>query len=287
MPRIRHSVRARRKRLVASAVMLAALCVGLVAAWKLGDYGVRTTAVPAAERAGLASLDRGAALGNSPLPAPSTQTSRPVFPYSIVSGGVHSVEELRLAMRYDPVVAAHYADFDLSRARVETVSVSRAVHVSYRKGASVYWTTRRVNLKQGETILTDGVNEARTRCGNRIAEVAPAEIEREEPAPEVLETPLSSRTVPFDPLAGYDLFAASGDLPLSVTEEEVLPSTPLPDPVMPTISDPPSIVPPLLPPFFPDVPWEERGTSSVPEPATLLLVSPGILYLFRRARKAR
>jgi hypothetical protein len=111
-------------------------------------------------------------LASVPLYGPgSDYTSRTFFPYSIVPGGVESVQELKNAVAHDPMVAAHYADFDLSRARVAVVERDRAVYVSYRLGNRVYWMTKTLQLHQGETIITDGKNEARTRCGNRISDI--------------------------------------------------------------------------------------------------------------------
>ena len=43
---------------------------------------------------------------------------RPVYPYSIVPGGVHDPKELERVFEHDPVVASHYRDFDFRRARV-------------------------------------------------------------------------------------------------------------------------------------------------------------------------
>ena len=44
-------------------------------------------------------------------------------------------------------------------------------------------------LRTGETMLTDGIHYARTRCGNQLA-AAPAAISGDEPAAEVLDTPI-------------------------------------------------------------------------------------------------
>src|SRR5258708_498715 len=43
---------------------------------------------------------------------------RPVYPYSIVPGGVNDARELKWVAEHDPVVAAHYAGFDYEHARV-------------------------------------------------------------------------------------------------------------------------------------------------------------------------
>ncbi|MBE3087940.1 MAG: PEP-CTERM sorting domain-containing protein, partial [Chloroflexi bacterium] len=220
---------------------------------------------------------------------------RPVYPFSVITGGVHSVAELKLAMQFDPVVATHFADFDLESTRVERVAVSRAVYVSYRAGDRVRWTSKRLSLRAGETILTDGQNAARTRCGNRIVEVAPAEVSVEdEPAPETLDAPLPSRTLPIDPLAAYDLFVVDGDLPAPLdATDPLLPSSPLPDSGLTTVmTDLPGMdisQVPLLPVFVVGSDPGSFGLDPVPEPATLLLVSPGLAgyALWRRVRRRK
>jgi len=97
-------------------------------------------------------------------------SDREYFPYSIIPGGVRSTEELREAIKNDPVVAKHYADFDVNHVRFERLQKPMLMHVSYRIGSNVFWTRRTLHIKAGETILTDGVNCARGRCGNRMSE---------------------------------------------------------------------------------------------------------------------
>ena len=264
--------------------MVGGLCAGVIAAWQFGDaFAARFH--PGSSMS-VAEVSRPAepatpSLVHKPQPL---LPARPVYPYSVVSGGVHSTEELRIAMRFDPVVAAHFADFDLSRTRVERVAVSRAVYVSFRSGPRVAWTSRRVTMHPGETILTDGQNQARTRCGNRIKEVAPAEISKEEPPPEVFDTPLPSRTIPIEPLVGYELLAAEGGLPPLETQDIVLPAVPLL--VMHSTELPMPDVP--QPPIIPVIPFSSTPPE-VPEPGTLLLVSPalGLYALVRRLRRRR
>ena len=104
------------------------------------------------------------------LPQPEI---RPIYPYSVVPGGVKDAQELRLAAARDPVVAAHYAGFDYAHARVFRLVMARRAYVSYRIRNRVYWTRRRVTLNKGETVITDGKTIARARCANQVKEVAP------------------------------------------------------------------------------------------------------------------
>ena len=276
--------------------MALALLAAVYGSWRFGDE-VASWMRPSPH----ATVASGApvpltAPGAPVLEVPTPAQQRPIYPHSIVSGGVQSVEELRLAMQFDPIVAAHFADFDLDRARVERVAISRAVYVSYRSGDRVGWTSKKISLRAGETILTDGVNEARTRCGNRLAEVKPAEIVLEdEPAPETLETPLPARTLPIDPLAAYDLFAADGALPPALdAADALLPSSPLPGTSLTSaVTGLPGMDVPQIP-LLPLIPYgvvlgsDPSDLDPVPEPATLLLVSPGLAaYAWWRRRSRR
>lgn len=113
---------------------------------------------------------------------------RKVYPYSVIPGGLRSAVELRQAVLRDRVVANHYAGFDVSRARIENLTEAREVYVSYRIDERVYWTRKRLRLSKGETIVTDGVNSARTRCGNRIADSPQRPFGAEEPSEEALDS---------------------------------------------------------------------------------------------------
>jgi hypothetical protein len=139
--------------------------------------------------------------------APTPAAARAVYLYSIIAGGARSVDELKHAIAADPVVAAHYAGFDLENAHAIRLEQPRLAHVSYRIGSAVYWTRKPLLIGAGETVLTDGVRTARTRCGNQLAET-PGEVSPAEPAPAELDTPL-----PFI-VAGVP----AGMLPLSAVQ---------------------------------------------------------------------
>lgn len=129
-----------------------------------------------------------AARGGAGHPAEgNSRAVRRIYPYSIVPGGVSGAEELARVIRTDRVVAVHYASFDVARARVLAVDKPRAVHVSYRKGGKVYWTARKVLLAPGEILLSDGRNDMRARCANRISDVPQFPVEAHRPAMEELD----------------------------------------------------------------------------------------------------
>lgn len=159
---------------------------------------------------------------------------RPVYPYSVVPGGVRDVRELKWATDHDPVVAAHYAGFDYGHAHVVKVVLAREVYVSYRIGGKLYWTRHPIRLKKGETLLTDGSMTARTRCGNRVEEkpqqatsnFEPPAAKFDEPIlpatgtstaglPAPLQTALLNRPADFGPLRFYDPIEGGNWVPIA------------------------------------------------------------------------
>ena len=118
------------------------------------------------------------------------QPARPVYPYSVVPGGVEDAKELKWVAEHDPIVGAHYAGFDYARARLVRLTLARTAYISYRIGNRIYWTRRRITLHKGETLITDGRMTARTRCANRVEETPrQAEASPVEPAPEAFDHP--------------------------------------------------------------------------------------------------
>jgi hypothetical protein len=123
-------------------------------------------------------------VADQPMPA----GARRVYPYSIVPGGLNGRAELVQAVMADKVVAAHYAGFAVHKASLRSVGKPRAVYVSYRKGGQVYWTSKKVMLAEGETLLSDGEHDIRARCGNRIADTPQLPVEVKGPGEQELDT---------------------------------------------------------------------------------------------------
>ncbi|MGZ8968754.1 MAG: PEP-CTERM sorting domain-containing protein [Telluria sp.] len=132
-----------------------------------------------------------AAPGALAATAPAASTARRrVYPYSIIPGGVSGPDELARVIKTDPVVAAHYASFNVGAAKAYTVTTPRAVYVSYRKGDRVYWTAKKLMLAKGEVLLSDGQNEMRARCANRISDVPQLPVETNGPSESELDVPV-------------------------------------------------------------------------------------------------
>lgn len=214
------------------------------------------------------------ALASVPQVTPERVSSfRPasrVYPYSVISGGIASVTELKNAVASDPVVAEHYRGFDLRKARVIRLSRERFAYVSYRVGEKTFWTTRKLKLATGETLITDGKHTARARCGNLTSDVPNSPVFPGEPTASTFDTPIRFG----DP--------GPADLPsLFVPQQSVeaadpghqrtfIPLVPVGLPVMPADQSPAQSPPPV----------------NVPEPDTLILLSTGLssVWLARRLR---
>jgi hypothetical protein len=175
------------------------------------------------------------AVGASEASVARGRKDRPVYPYSLVPGGVHDPKELAEAVERDPVLASHYRDFDFQRARVVELAQDKTVYVSYRIGGHVYWTTKKLRLHRGEKVLTDGKTTLRTRCANKVSETAQKEVSPNEPAIAKFERPIgdggAAQIIPipsafdsglarpefqsFQPTLGYSVIASNG-APLSL-----------------------------------------------------------------------
>jgi hypothetical protein len=110
--------------------------------------------------------------------------------YSVIPGGVHSEKQLAEVLAHDPVVARHYANFDLQKLRFVRLGHGREAYVSYRLGNLIFWTDHKIPLFAGETLLTDGTHYARTRCGNRVSAVPKQPTTSLEPSDASLSAPI-------------------------------------------------------------------------------------------------
>ena len=242
------------------------------------------------------------AVSNSAVRFPSTfagpqvqaRNRRPVYPYSVVPGGVGSAEELREVADHDPVVSEHYAGFDYRLARVIEVNQPRLVYLSYRRGGKIFWTRKQASLHVGEKLLTDGHITARTRCGNQVSVLPQANISPQEPTIAELDRPdaMASGMYQAGP-SDFDsrLFNLDPGLPLGPASSlpgNLFAGGPPPGAFMPLPIGGVSLNPPTGHACPPNTTQTSQGCSSqsppppppppppaVPEPTTILLVATG------------
>lgn len=229
---------------------------------------------------------------------------RPVYPYSIVPGGVRNAYELKKAAERDPVVRAQYAGFDYDHARVVRLTLARNVYLSYRIGKKVYWTRHPVTLRKGEEVITDGRKTARTKCGNRVeeqpqemtSEAEPPAMKFEQPIRPQLGTALANPPLPFQssllnpgpspflPLSGYDPLGGGSFNPVSLP--------PVPSVCAPLIPKKPTSGTKAAIPSAegkkkkPGDPCASGGGpgGEVPEPGTWLLMASGLSGIYWKYR---
>jgi hypothetical protein len=209
-------------------------------------------------------------VGAPAYPRQASLLGRHVLPYSVIPGGVSSAEELTNALLHDPLVADHYAEFDAAKARRIRLDRDRAVYVSYRLGHHIYWTSRKLTLLKGETVLTDGEHEARTRCGNRISNIPQQPVSLEEPAESVLENPalpLLPENIPEWSYPIGDLFPLVGGI-AAPAGGFLFP------PVLPIGGGGSSPGTPKAPP-----------PAATPEPPTLIFLASGLLGMWLRLKQ--
>lgn len=230
----------------------------------------------------------------SPFRSHDGRILRAVYPYSVIPGGVESVQELRKDIAEDPVVRAHYSGFDLSHAHVIRLQREQLAYVSYRMGNEVYWTTHKLRLAKNEAVITDGTHTARSRCGNLVSETPVLPTSPKEPAVASLD---AANLPGIVPAGGTEPVVAP---PLAITIPPTAPGGPFiippvlvvppgggspPDP--PTGPGGPSIIPPVFVVPLGDGPPPDPPVTALPEPPTvlLLLISLPLLWMLGKRTK--
>jgi len=209
----------RRVRTTALALVIAAVCaIG-------GGYGLvvrRIRLVRLDSQSSQTTYPKPSGPGYSVPPA-AEPLNRIVYRYSVIPGGVGSAEELRRRAAADGAVAEHYRKFQYGAGRMIRLNADRRAYVSYRNKDGIFWTRRKVLLKKGELLLTDGHTLIRTRCGNQVCETQQTPVASvPEPSERAFETPIPEAS----PIPGLTLEPFAAELP-SLTPGEAASSLPL------------------------------------------------------------
>lgn len=247
------------------------------------------------------------------LRAKLTQSSiapRRIYPYSLIPGGVVGEAEFQAHRRADPELTAHYQGIG-DRLLAITMPADRWMFASYRIDNAIYWTKRPLLLHAGESVLTDGVNLVRGRCGNRLSDTPQKPVRRFEPPGLTTEIPpgkpiIVPETPLLPPAPGQPVRLPGVTPPLPVAP--LVPTRPIEHPpVQPPVVTETSLFPPTTAPpgvLFP-IPKESpeinkplprvsgpspRPVAAIPEPATWVLLSlglglMGVRALFKRFRR--
>jgi hypothetical protein len=225
------------------------------------------------------------------------QVKRKVYPYSIVPGGA---EDLNQAKRFmaDPAIQVHYANVAISQLRQERLTTNLTGYVSYRWGEKIYWTAKKITLRAGETVFTDGTHVVRGRCLNRYSAVPMQPIRPHEPSEKVLdmptEMPMTVYSFPRLPVLAPELPVPPGELTPTVPVLPVVLAPPIGKapggiwfpliPIIPPIHRHPGSPPsgPVTPPVIPPV-------AVIPEPryGWLLIAGFAVMIGIRLRRPSR
>jgi len=196
-------------------------------------------------------------------PALNFRAARPIYPFSVIPGGVLDSKELADTMSKDPVARKHYQDLKPEQMWTTRLRKPMLAYVSYRKNDKVMWTNHPVQLAANELVLTDGDHVVRARCGNRVSAEQPIAIMKPQPLPAVVTPP-----EPPPP--------------------DIAMNTALPPLLPPTVTPPTTVKPPGN--STPPPTWCCTTTTPptpVPEPGTFLLVLSGAVALAWAASRGR
>lgn len=191
------------------------------------------------------------------------------FRYSLIPGGVNSIEEFRTLVANDLLLATEFKNFNWSKAHIITVNKDTCFYMTFRRDDKIRYTKSCVPVKAGELGITDGTVTVLMRCGNTVS-WSPQEPSDDLP-PTLLVTPILPPVTTEPPLIFTD---NTPDFP-------PIPPTPGPEPN--------GTIFPVIPccdggggEIFPVHPTPPITTS---EESPLLYIGLGLLLVFLAKRK--
>ncbi len=232
------------------------------------------------------------------------EVKRKVYPYSIIPGGAQDLSQAKHYMS-DPAVKYHYAGVDLSRLREVKLTAPLTGYVSYRWGEKIYWTSKKLTLKAGETVFTDGTHIVRGRCLNCYSALPMQPIRPHEPTELALDSPVEMPETVYSfpklPLIAAEIPIPPGELTPTVPVFPAAPPAGPPIagkrpgggfwfpiiPIIPPIHHRHPPQPPSGPPSGPGTPLVPPPVAVVPEPRYEWALGIGLLMIVAADRLRR
>ena len=215
-------------------------------------------------------------------------SDRAIYPFSLVPGGVRDGAEVAIIRAADPVVRNHYSGLGANLTR-QAVPRDRWLYTSYRVGTSVYWTKHTVRVRAGETVLSDGINMIRGRCGNRLSSVPNTPTRLIDP-PSILE---DTPTVVTEDKPPDFPFGDPGDpveIPVDLPGQPATPGSHR-VPTVPGVPKPEITITTRQPIMVPGAPlFTPRSTAAAveaPEPGTWAMMLGGLAFIGFGAHRTR
>jgi hypothetical protein len=223
----------------------------------------------------------------------SHASSRPIYPFSLVAGGVYTAKDLARAIAVNDGLRLHYANFDFSHVRLIRMQANTQAYVSYKNKGRIFWSKRPVTLEAGELVLADGHYLVRARCANQISFFPQTPVELTDSAVEdQLDVPATPVPMDYSKLQQVN----SPLLPMIPPIEESAPNSLLAKSYLPPPESPTLRLTPVCndcgqshPPVTTSKP--PQGTVAMPDADNLTMIVVGLLLMaslviLKKQRKA-
>mgnify|MGYP001767837588 CR=1 FL=1 len=191
-------------------------------------------------------------------------------------GAIHSVEDFRKMVDSDPILKAHFANFNWDKAQMGKLEKSMRAYVHYRKDDIIFLKKTPIVLPAGDGFITDGDTLVRTNCCNSYNPVSDLDID---PAagPMQPQMPLSMESVPLPPVPGQPATVDNPMTPVTKATGASPIALPMPPPVYP----PPGYDPPET------RPTDDPPPPPVPIPAAVWILGTGLAVLIGLRKKIK
>ena len=186
---------------------------------------------------------------------------------------VHSIEDFRKTVDKDPVLKAHFANFNWDNARMGRLEKVTRAYVDYRKSDMIFRKKTPIVLAAGDQYITDGVMMVRTNCCNTYNPLNELDID-----------PAAGPSMAPEPMAP---FLSEPPVAMSAPTVHPLTQNPMTSPTSTTGGNPPiPLPPPVIPPPGYDPPSTPSGPKT-PIPAAFWMLGTGLAVLIGLRKKIK